>query len=49
MVEAVLNNYPEVRTEFALIGLGSAGQVNQGTVVVRMAPREERKRSQQET
>jgi HAE1 family hydrophobic/amphiphilic exporter-1 len=46
-VEAVLNNYPEVHTEFALIGLGSAGQVNQGTVVVRMAPREERKRSQQ--
>ncbi|MBI5108585.1 MAG: efflux RND transporter permease subunit [Rhodocyclales bacterium] len=47
-VEAVLNNYPEVRTEFALIGLGSAGQVNQGTVVVRMAPREERRRSQQQ-
>ena len=33
-VEAVLNNYPEVRTEFALIGLGSAGQVNQGTVAL---------------
>ncbi|MBL8488426.1 MAG: efflux RND transporter permease subunit, partial [Rhodocyclaceae bacterium] len=47
-VEAVLNNYPEVRTEFALIGLGTAGQVNQGTVVVRMAPREERRRSQQQ-
>ena len=47
-VEAVLNNYPEVRTEFALIGLGTAGQVNQGTVVVRMVPREERKRSQQQ-
>ncbi|MBI5792360.1 MAG: efflux RND transporter permease subunit [Rhodocyclales bacterium] len=47
-VEAVLNNYPEVRTEFALIGLGTAGQVNQGTVVVRMAPREDRKRSQQQ-
>jgi HAE1 family hydrophobic/amphiphilic exporter-1 len=47
-VEAVLNSYPEVRTEFALIGLGSAGQVNQGTVVVRMAPREERQRSQQQ-
>ncbi len=47
-VEAVLARYPEVRTEFALIGLGSAGQVNQGTVVVRMAPRHERKRSQQE-
>ncbi len=47
-VEAILNRYPEIRTEFALIGLGTAGQVNQGTVVVRMAPREERKRSQQE-
>jgi HAE1 family hydrophobic/amphiphilic exporter-1 len=47
-VEEVLNRYPEVRTEFALIGLGTAGQVNQGTVVVRMAPREERKRSQHE-
>ncbi len=47
-VEAVLDKYPEVRTEFALIGLGTAGQVNQGTVVVRMAPREERKRSQQQ-
>ncbi len=47
-VEEVLGRYPEIRTEFALIGLGTAGQVNQGTVVVRMAPREERKRSQQE-
>jgi len=47
-VEAVLDRYKEVHTEFALIGLGSAGQVNQGTVVVRMAPREERTRKQQE-
>jgi HAE1 family hydrophobic/amphiphilic exporter-1 len=47
-VEAILARYPEVRTEFALIGLGTAGQVNQGTVIVRMAPREERRRSQQE-
>ncbi len=47
-VEAVLDRYKEIRTEFALIGLGSAGQVNQGTVVVRMAPREERTRKQQE-
>ena len=48
MVEAVLNEHPEVVTEFALIGLGSAGQVNQGTVVVRMAPRDQRRMSQQE-
>ena len=47
-VEDVLNRYPEIRTEFALIGLGTAGQVNQGTVIVRMVPRDERKRSQHE-
>jgi HAE1 family hydrophobic/amphiphilic exporter-1 len=47
MVEDILNGHTEIRTEFALIGLGSAGQVNQGTVVVRMAPREERTLSQQ--
>ena len=47
-VEAVLNRYPEVHTEFALIGLGAAGQVNQGTVVVRMAPRAERTIKQQD-
>ncbi|MBU0750932.1 MAG: efflux RND transporter permease subunit [Gammaproteobacteria bacterium] len=47
-VEALLKTHKEIVTEFALIGLGSAGQVNQGTVVVRMAPREERRRSQQE-
>ena len=48
MVEAVLRSHKEIFTEFALIGLGSAGQVNQGTVVARMAPREERRISQQE-
>ena len=48
MVEAVLNEHEEIVTEFALIGLGSAGQVNQGTVVARMAPRNERQVSQQQ-
>lgn len=48
MVEEILNRHKEIVTEFALIGLGSAGQVNQGTVVVRMAPREERTVKQQE-
>jgi HAE1 family hydrophobic/amphiphilic exporter-1 len=48
MVEETLRRHKEVFTEFALIGLGSAGQVNQGTVVARMLPREERTRSQQE-
>jgi len=47
-VETLLAAHPEIRTEFALIGLGAAGQVNQGTVVVRMAPRDERRLSQQE-
>ncbi|MBM3393776.1 MAG: efflux RND transporter permease subunit, partial [Betaproteobacteria bacterium] len=47
-VEAILNRYPEVHTEFSLIGLGSAGQVNQGLVVARMLPKNERERSQQE-
>ena len=47
-VEDILNRHPEISTEFALIGLGTAGQVNQGTVVVRMAPRHQRQRSQHE-
>ena len=47
-VEAVLKTHKEIFTEFAIIGLGSAGQVNQGTVVTRMVPREERQRSQQQ-
>ncbi|WP_374259499.1 efflux RND transporter permease subunit [Zoogloea sp.] len=47
-VEVILNRHPEIRTEFSLIGLGAAGQVNQGTVVVRMAPREERSVKQQD-
>ncbi len=48
MVEEVLRAHPEIFTEFALIGLGSAGQVNQGTVVARMVPKAERKITQQE-
>ncbi|MCK6393059.1 efflux RND transporter permease subunit [Zoogloea sp.] len=47
-VEAILDRHPEIRSEFALIGLGTAGQVNQGTVVVRMVPREERSVKQQD-
>ncbi|MDP3688477.1 MAG: efflux RND transporter permease subunit, partial [Sulfurimicrobium sp.] len=48
MVEELLFRHKEIVTEFALIGLGSAGQVNQGMVVVRMAPRGERKIRQQD-
>jgi len=48
MVEEILFRHKEIVTEFALIGLGSAGQVNQGTVVARMAPRGERSVRQQD-
>ncbi|MDT3736995.1 MAG: efflux RND transporter permease subunit [Denitratisoma sp.] len=48
MVEAILDRHKEIVTEFALIGFGSAGQVNQGLVVVRMAPRQERRVRQQD-
>ena len=48
MVEELLFRHKEIVTEFALIGLGSAGQVNQGMVVVRMAPRGERTIKQQD-
>ncbi|MCL4681286.1 MAG: efflux RND transporter permease subunit [Rhodocyclaceae bacterium] len=48
MVEDILNRHKEIVTEFALIGFGSAGQVNQGLVVVRMAPRGERTVRQQD-
>jgi HAE1 family hydrophobic/amphiphilic exporter-1 len=47
-IEAIVFRYPEVVTEFGVIGLGSASQVNQATVVARMKPRSERSRSQQE-
>ncbi|MHB0984524.1 MAG: efflux RND transporter permease subunit [Sulfuricella sp.] len=48
MVEGILFRHKEIVTEFALIGLGNAGQVNQAMVVVRMAPRRERTVRQQE-
>ena len=47
-VEAIAKNYPEIVTEFGVIGLGSSSQVNQATLVVRMKPRHERERSQAE-
>ncbi|MBE7424153.1 MAG: efflux RND transporter permease subunit [Zoogloeaceae bacterium] len=48
MVEEILFRHKEIVTEFALVGFGSAGQVNQGLVVVRMAPRQERTLRQQD-
>ena len=47
-VEAIAKRYPEIVTEFGVIGLGSAQQVNQATLVARMKPRRERERSQPE-
>jgi HAE1 family hydrophobic/amphiphilic exporter-1 len=48
-VEEIMFRHKEIATEFSLIGLGNAGQVNQGRVVARMVPRNERTVSQQET
>ncbi len=52
-VEDIVSRYPEVVTEFGLIGFGGSQQVNQGQVVVRMKPIQERRalgmRSQNET
>jgi HAE1 family hydrophobic/amphiphilic exporter-1 len=51
-VEAITKNYPEIVTEWGIIGLGSAQQVNQATLVIRMLPKAERRargmRSQQQ-
>jgi HAE1 family hydrophobic/amphiphilic exporter-1 len=38
-----VERYPDVVTEFGVIGLGSAGQVNQATLVGRMRPKSERR------
>ena len=46
--ERIVASYPEVTTVYGVIGLGSAAQVSQATLIVRMKPRGERKRSQQE-
>lgn len=41
-IEKVLRIQPEVASYFSTIGTGSRGQVNQGTVFVRMTPYQER-------
>ncbi|HKX37653.1 MAG TPA: efflux RND transporter permease subunit, partial [Burkholderiales bacterium] len=46
--EQMVAKYPEVTTVYGVIGLGSAAQVNQATLVVRMSARNERARSQQQ-
>jgi HAE1 family hydrophobic/amphiphilic exporter-1 len=47
-VEKILARHPEIRTYFAAIGLGQAGQVNEAFASVRMVPRGERDIKQQE-
>jgi HAE1 family hydrophobic/amphiphilic exporter-1 len=51
-VEGIMKSYPEIVTEWGLIGLGSAQQVNQATLVIRLLPKAERRergmRSQQQ-
>ncbi len=42
-VEEIVGHYPEVVTEWGIIGLGSAQQVNQATLVIRMLPKAERR------
>jgi hydrophobic/amphiphilic exporter-1 (mainly G- bacteria), HAE1 family len=46
--EEIVSAYPELVSEFAIIGLGSAGQVNQASIIIRMTPKSQRKRSQGE-
>jgi HAE1 family hydrophobic/amphiphilic exporter-1 len=46
--ERIVAAYPEVNTVYGVIGLGSAGQVNQALLIARMVPRGERERSQQQ-
>ena len=47
-VEEIAFRYPEIVTEFGVIGTGTTSQVNQATLVARMKPRAERQRSQAE-
>ncbi len=42
-IETVLRHHPEVMNFFAAIGLGQAGQVNQGMAFVHLTPKEGRK------
>ncbi len=48
LVEEILSRYPEIDSQFTRIGLGTAGQVNQGRVTVRMVPREQRPQMSQQ-
>lgn len=48
-IEQVLGSHPEIATYFTAIGIGQAGQVNQGFCYVRMQDRNQRSIRQQDT
>ncbi|MBU3737109.1 MAG: efflux RND transporter permease subunit, partial [Methylobacterium sp.] len=48
-IEQVLGSHPEIATYFTAIGIGQAGQVNQGFCYVRMQDRDKRSIRQQDT
>ncbi len=48
-VEKILGRHPEIITYFTAIGIGQAGQVNQGFAYVRMQDRDKRNIRQQDT
>ena len=48
-VEKIMGRHPEIATYFTAIGLGQAGQVNQGFAFVRMQDRDKRSIRQQDT
>lgn len=47
-IERLIMKQPEVDNVFSLIGLGSAGQVNQGRAIVRLVPKDQRSRAQKD-
>ena len=47
-IEAVLGSHKEIATYFTAVGLGQAGQVNQGLAFVRLVPRDQRAIKQSE-
>ncbi len=46
-IETILSRYPEIDNTLGIVGFGGFGQVNNGNVVVRLKPRDQRTRSQQ--
>jgi len=48
LIETELSKYPQIDSYYSSIGTGSRGQVNQGSINVRLKPKEERDISQSE-